>query len=83
VRPYLEKPHHKKRAGGVARGIGPEFKPQYSKKKKKSKECPYINQKTSSPTERFETGHFTQGSHMAECMGILNIRKLKKCNTGA
>jgi hypothetical protein len=25
---------HKKRAGGVAQGIGPEFKPQYHKKKK-------------------------------------------------
>jgi hypothetical protein len=25
----------KKRAGGVAQGIGPEFKPQYLKKKKK------------------------------------------------
>jgi hypothetical protein len=24
-----------KRAGGVAKGIGPEFKPQYHKKKKK------------------------------------------------
>jgi hypothetical protein len=30
VRPYLEKTHHgKKRAGGVAQCIGPEFKPQY------------------------------------------------------
>jgi hypothetical protein len=25
----------KKRAGGVAQGVGPEFKPQYHKKKKK------------------------------------------------
>jgi hypothetical protein len=31
MRPYLEKPHHKKRAGGVAQGVGPEFKPQYCK----------------------------------------------------
>jgi hypothetical protein len=38
-RPYLEKPHDKKkRAGGVAQGVGPEFKPQYHKKKKKKKE---------------------------------------------
>jgi hypothetical protein len=29
MRPYL-----KKRACGVAQGIGPEFKPQYQKKKK-------------------------------------------------
>jgi hypothetical protein len=35
VRPYLEKT--KKRAGGVAQDIGPEFKPQYCQKKKKEK----------------------------------------------
>jgi hypothetical protein len=28
---------HKNRAGGVAQGEGPEFKPQYLKKKKKDK----------------------------------------------
>jgi hypothetical protein len=27
-----------KRAGGVAQGVGPEFRPQYCKKKKKKKE---------------------------------------------
>jgi hypothetical protein len=32
---YLEKTHHKKRAGGVAQGVGPEFKAQYWKKKRK------------------------------------------------
>jgi hypothetical protein len=32
---YLEKPFTKKRAGGVTQGVGPEFKPQYHKKKKK------------------------------------------------
>jgi hypothetical protein len=26
-----------KRAGGVAQGVGPEFKPQYQKKKKKAR----------------------------------------------
>jgi hypothetical protein len=32
---YLKKTHHKKgaSAGGVAQGVGPEFKPQYHKKK--------------------------------------------------
>jgi hypothetical protein len=35
VRPYLEKNPSQKRAGGVAQGVGPEFKPQYCKKKKK------------------------------------------------
>jgi hypothetical protein len=34
VRPYLEKTLHKNRAGGVAQGEGPEFKPQCYKKKK-------------------------------------------------
>jgi hypothetical protein len=33
-RSYPEKTHHKKRPGGVAQGVGPEFKPQYRKKKK-------------------------------------------------
>jgi hypothetical protein len=34
VRPYLKKTLHKKRAGGVAQGIGSEFKLQYKKKTK-------------------------------------------------
>jgi hypothetical protein len=34
VTPYLEKPFTI-RAGGVAQGEGPEFKPQYCKKRKK------------------------------------------------
>jgi hypothetical protein len=38
MRPYLEKKPLTKRAGGVAQGVGPEFKPQYHKKKKKKKE---------------------------------------------
>jgi hypothetical protein len=33
ARPYLKKPISKK-TGGVAQGVGPEFKPQYQKKKK-------------------------------------------------
>jgi hypothetical protein len=33
--PYLKKPFTKKRAGGVAQGEGPKFKPQYHKKKEK------------------------------------------------
>jgi hypothetical protein len=35
MRPYLEKNLSQKRGGGVAQGVGPEFKPQYHKKKKK------------------------------------------------
>jgi hypothetical protein len=34
-RPYLKKTHQK--TGGVAQGVGPECKPQYSQKKKKKK----------------------------------------------
>jgi hypothetical protein len=37
MRPYLEKTYHKNRTGGVAQGVGPEFKPQYRQKKKKKK----------------------------------------------
>jgi hypothetical protein len=33
MRSYLEKPHHKKRASGVAQGVGPEFKLSTTKKK--------------------------------------------------
>jgi hypothetical protein len=32
----ISKVPNTKRAGGVARGVGPEFKPQYQKKKKKN-----------------------------------------------
>jgi hypothetical protein len=32
-----KKPFTKNRAGGVAQGVGPEFKLQYCKKKKKKK----------------------------------------------
>jgi hypothetical protein len=32
MRPYLKKPISKIRAGRVAQGEGPEFKPQYCKK---------------------------------------------------
>jgi hypothetical protein len=42
VRPYLKKTHHQKRAGGVAEGVGLEFKPQYYKKKKVEPDYHYI-----------------------------------------
>jgi hypothetical protein len=38
ARLYLKKQNpSQKRAGGVAQGVGPEFKPQYQKKKEKKK----------------------------------------------
>jgi hypothetical protein len=33
----LKKSPSQKRAGGVTQGVGPEFKPQYHKKKKKGR----------------------------------------------
>jgi hypothetical protein len=38
LRPYLEKNPSQKRAGGVAQGVGPEFKPQYCKERQKPRE---------------------------------------------
>jgi hypothetical protein len=35
MRPYFKKNLSQKKAGGVAQGVGPEFKPQYLKKKKR------------------------------------------------
>jgi hypothetical protein len=35
-----QKTFHKNRTGGVAQGEGPEFKPQYCKKKKKKSNIP-------------------------------------------
>jgi hypothetical protein len=35
---YLKKTLHKKRGGGVAQGVGLEFKPQYCKKLRKTEE---------------------------------------------
>jgi hypothetical protein len=32
TKPYLKRNPSRKRAGGVAQGVGPEFKPQYFKK---------------------------------------------------
>jgi hypothetical protein len=37
VRPFLEKNSSQKRTGGVAQGVGLEFKPQYHKNKTKPK----------------------------------------------
>jgi hypothetical protein len=38
LRDPISKIPNTKRAGGVAQGVGPEFKPQYRKKKKEKKE---------------------------------------------
>jgi hypothetical protein len=36
MRPYLEKNPSQKRAGAVAEGVGPEFKPQYHQTNKQT-----------------------------------------------
>jgi hypothetical protein len=41
--PILKNPITKNWAGGVAQGEGPEFKPQYCKKKKKKKRELYLS----------------------------------------
>jgi hypothetical protein len=58
TRPYLEKTLHKKRVGGVAQGVGPEFKSQDCKKKKKEKKKDdlFINCGSASCTLRKTTG---------------------------
>jgi hypothetical protein len=54
VKPYFENTCHKNRAGGVAQGVGPEFKPQNSQKKKKKK--PKTDQRSKCET--------TMGKHL-------------------
>jgi hypothetical protein len=49
MRPYLEKKLSQKRAGRVAEGVGPEFKPQYHKKEKKKELCHLLRALFSSP----------------------------------
>jgi hypothetical protein len=59
VRSYLQKnPSQKNRAGGVAQGEGPEFKPQYHKKPK-----PNQSKKTLSHTQAL-TPH---NKHVLRC----------------
>jgi hypothetical protein len=46
MRLYLEKAYHKKRAGGVAQGVGPDFNLQYhNKNKNKVEKWNKINKK--------------------------------------
>jgi hypothetical protein len=43
LRPYLEKNLSQKRGGGMAQGVGLEFKKQYHRKEKKKKECHMVS----------------------------------------
>jgi hypothetical protein len=49
LRSYLKKTHHKKRAGGVAQAVGPEFKPRHCKEEKKRKKKKEAENKDSQP----------------------------------
>jgi hypothetical protein len=48
-RPYLEKSITQKKAGGVAQGVGPEFKPSHRKKDSEDIKQ-YYNSKSKSKT---------------------------------
>jgi glutamine amidotransferase-like uncharacterized protein len=68
VRPYLEKTHHKKGLVEWPQGVGPEFKPQYCKKKKKKK-------------KRIE-GHFTKQSVLLEIVKAIKTQKnMSNCHS--
>jgi hypothetical protein len=43
MRPYLKNTYHKNKAGGVAQSVGPEFKPQYHKKRERERERPLMS----------------------------------------
>jgi hypothetical protein len=61
VRSYLEKsPLQIIRAGGVAQGVGPEFKPQSAKKKKKK--APQKIKNSNNKKNLLDWGH----AHMVE-----------------
>jgi hypothetical protein len=67
VKPYLEKPFTKNMAGGVAQGEGPEFKPQYCKKKKKQ------NQLLPSNRITVELTLFLVVSYVRLCLSALYV----------
>jgi hypothetical protein len=50
-----------KRAGGVAKGVGPEFKPQYRKKKKKKVAEPKSSPQELTTNVWWRTSHIYRG----------------------
>jgi hypothetical protein len=52
LRPYLEKTHHQKRAGGVAQGKGPELNWVSIQKSSKKKKKPFAHQRKQLPESR-------------------------------
>jgi hypothetical protein len=63
--PYLKKTLHKKRAGGGAQGVGPEFKPVSQKKKKLGRAVKKVNCRNKSL------------SHFTKTMEVLRVLRLE------
>jgi hypothetical protein len=61
--PISEKTYHKIRAGGMAQGVGLEFKPQYYQKKKKLQ-----NKHTTKQKNKF---------HTSVCVASLEIMRIR------
>jgi hypothetical protein len=62
MRSYHEKNQHGKRAGRVAQGVGPEFKPQYHKKERERKK-----------EERKKETRFFLGTHLFPQIKVLKL----------
>jgi hypothetical protein len=56
--PILENTHHKSRAGGVAQGVGPEFKHQYYQKTKQKEK------------QAWQSGSSKQASKPSKCEAL-------------
>jgi hypothetical protein len=80
MRPYLEKLHHKKRAGGVAQGLGHEFKPQYWEEKKKKRIRAEINEMETKKLQRInetESWFFEKICKIGKVLDTLKGRRSK------
>jgi hypothetical protein len=69
VKPYLEKLFTKNRAGGVAQGEGPEFKPQDLKKKKNQNSFSWHPEERKKLAIRFHLHAKHQRTSIPFCVG--------------
>jgi hypothetical protein len=65
MRPYVKGNPSQKRTGGVAQSVGPEFKPQYHKKKKVTE--PIVFCSPSSSRLRQVAGSSSRSVHLVSC----------------
>jgi hypothetical protein len=63
-----------KRAGGMAQGVGPEFKPQYQEKKKKGKKG-YLIKKELLPASSSTMFHFSFTAQEGEKKGRIREKE--------